>query len=224
MMPSVVPIIPATRTAVMPTIIETRAPKISRDSTSRPSWSVPSKYSYVPPFIQNGGLKRAVSIPTSGLCGARNSAKIATKAIVPRISTGNSGKSPRRNRRSAAKRGTPVGRRATSVKRLMSGPQSDTRINDRVKDVNQKVHDDDHRPAQDHDSLDDREVAERDALIEQPANAGPGEHGLDDDSDIDHNDQIDPGQRQHRDQRVLKRVLGDDQALRQAFELCQLDV
>ena len=30
-------------TAVKPTTIDTRAPKISRDSTSRPSWSVPSR-------------------------------------------------------------------------------------------------------------------------------------------------------------------------------------
>jgi hypothetical protein len=42
-MPSRVPITPATSTAVTPTIIDTRAPKISRDSTSRPTWSVPSR-------------------------------------------------------------------------------------------------------------------------------------------------------------------------------------
>ena len=43
MMPSAVPMTPATSTAVKPTTIETRAPKISRDSTSRPRWSVPSR-------------------------------------------------------------------------------------------------------------------------------------------------------------------------------------
>ena len=37
MMPSVVPTTPAKITAVKPTTIETLAPKISRDSTSRPS-------------------------------------------------------------------------------------------------------------------------------------------------------------------------------------------
>src|SRR4051794_19607870 len=224
MMPSVVPMIPATRTAVMPTIIDTRAPKISRDSTSRPSWSVPSRYSKEPRAIQNGGLKRAVSIPTSGLCGARKSAKIATNAIVPRISTGRSGKSPSRKRRSAAKRDGPAGRRATSVKRLMSSPQSDTRIDDRVKDVNHKIHENNHCAAQDHDPLDDREVAERDALIEQPPDTRPGEHGFDDNRDIDHDHQIDAGQRQYRYQRVLEGVLGDDHELRQALEARQLDV
>src|SRR3954452_21776012 len=158
MMPSVVPIAPATRTAVRLTTIDTRAPKISRDRTSRPSWSVPSRYSYEPRAIQNGGLKRAVSIPTSGLCGARYSAKIATNVSVRRITTGSSGKSPSRKRRSVASRGGRVGRRPTSVARVMSALQSDTRLDDRVKHVNQKVNADDHRAAEDHDALNDREV------------------------------------------------------------------
>ena len=78
-MPSAVPTTPAKITAVKPTTIETRAPKISRDSTSRPSWSVPSRCSVLPPACQNGGWKRAVRLPTSGLCGARTLAKIAVK-------------------------------------------------------------------------------------------------------------------------------------------------
>ena len=76
------PTTPAKITAVKPTTIETRAPKISRDSTSRPSWSVPSRYLVLPPVCQNGGLKRAVRLPISGLCGASTLAKIATKAIA----------------------------------------------------------------------------------------------------------------------------------------------
>ena len=67
MMPSVVPTTPAKITAVKPTTIETRAPKISRDSTSRPSWSVPSRYLVVPPVCQNGGLKRAVRAADLGI-------------------------------------------------------------------------------------------------------------------------------------------------------------
>ena len=86
MMPSAVPTAPAKITAVMPTTIDTRAPKISRDSTSRPSWSVPSRYLVLPPVTQNGGLKRAARLPTSGLCGASWLAKTATKAMPPRIS------------------------------------------------------------------------------------------------------------------------------------------
>src|SRR4051812_7127371 len=224
MTPSVVPIAPATRTAVRLTTIDTRAPKISRDRTSRPSWSVPSRYSYEPRAIQNGGLKRAVSIPTSGLCGARYSAKIATNVIVPRISTGNSGKSPSRKRRSVASRGGRVGRRPTSVARVMSALQSDTRIDNRVENVNQQINEDDHRTAEDHDPLHNREVAECDPLVEQPSDTRPREDDLDDDRDIDHDHQVDTGQGQHRNQRVLEGVLGNDEALRQALEARELDV
>ena len=42
-MPSPVPITPAKITAVKPTTIETLAPKMSRESTSRPRWSVPRR-------------------------------------------------------------------------------------------------------------------------------------------------------------------------------------
>src|SRR4029453_12226490 len=57
-MPRVLPSTPAMITAVKPTIIDTRAPKISRDSTSRPMWSVPSRCSVLPPAIHAGGRKR----------------------------------------------------------------------------------------------------------------------------------------------------------------------
>ena len=142
MMPSVVPMIPAKMTAVMPTTIDTRAPKISRDSTSRPSWSVPSRYSVLPPFSQNGGLNRAVRVPTSGLCGASRLAKIAISAIAARIATGISGKSPSRNRRSAAKRGGG-GAKAYDICRGAHGSalQSDARIDDRVEDIDHQVDD-----------------------------------------------------------------------------------
>ena len=92
-MPSVVPMVPATTTARMPTTIDTRAPKISRESTSRPRWSVPSRNCEVPPCCHAGGLKRMPRLPTSGEWGASASAKIATAAIVHRIPTGNQGKS-----------------------------------------------------------------------------------------------------------------------------------
>ena len=63
-MPSPVPSTPATTTAVKPTTTETRAPKISRESTSRPRWSVPRRYRSLPPTCQKGGLNRSPSSPT----------------------------------------------------------------------------------------------------------------------------------------------------------------
>ncbi len=55
-------------------------------------------------------------------------------------------------------------------------------------------------------------------------NSGPGEHSLHHDRDVDHQHEIDPGQREHRDQRVLERVLADHQRLGQALEPCQLHI
>ena len=113
MMPSAVPTMPAKITAVKPTTIDTRAPKISRESTSRPSWSVPSRYLVLPPVCQNGGLKRAVRLPISGLCGASWLAKIATKAITTRINAGISGTVARAAER--RRRGETCGGRAAEV-------------------------------------------------------------------------------------------------------------
>ena len=56
-MPSMVPMPPATMVPMTPTSSETRAPKISRLSTSRPWKSVPSKARVLPPVDQNGGSK-----------------------------------------------------------------------------------------------------------------------------------------------------------------------
>src|SRR5437868_4201851 len=179
-MPSVVPRMPANNTAVRPTTIETRAPKISRDSTSRPSWSVPSRYLVLPPACQNGGLKRAVRLPISGLCGASWLAKTATKAIAPRMNTGTTGKSPSRKRRAAAKRGALGGRLRTSAGTAMaSALQPDARIDQRIKNVDDEIHHHRHDAHHQHDALHDREVAEGDALVEQPPDPRPGEHRFD---------------------------------------------
>src|SRR5262250_385959 len=138
-MPSAVPITPAKITAVKPTTIDTLAPKISRDSTSRPSWSVPSRYLVLPPVTQNGGLKRAVRLPISGLCGASWLAKIAASAIVARIAVGMIGKSPRRKRRIAAKRGGRGSRMTSAGKVMASALQPDPRVDHGVQDVDQQV-------------------------------------------------------------------------------------
>ena len=71
-----------------PTIIDTRAPKISRESTSRPMWSVPSRCAVLPPWIHAGGLKRWPREPISGLWGTTKSANTASSSSVARIAIG----------------------------------------------------------------------------------------------------------------------------------------
>src|SRR5215475_1220844 len=201
-MPSVVPITPANMTAVKPTTIDTLAPKISRDSTSRPSWSVPRRYRVLPPVCQNGGRKRAARLPISGLWGANTLAKIATRATPTRIKVGINGKSP--SRRETRRHRKRAGRTMVSAWVLISPLplQPDAGVDHGIRYVDQQIHGHNHGAAHDHDALDHREIAEGYALVEQPPNAGPREHGLHDDRHIDHDYEIDPSQSQHRDQRV----------------------
>src|SRR5262249_34075604 len=213
--PSVVPSTPAKITAVKPTTIDTRAPKISRDSTSRPTWSVPSRCVMLPPCCHAGGRKRSPSSPTCGSCGAMKSAKIASTANTSRMLIGNSGRPSRRN---DARR--PGNVRTAARLTLIANP----RIDHGVREVHREVDDHDHEPTEDDRRLHHGEVAERNALVEQPPDARPREDSLDYDGDIDHEDEIDPGQRQHRDQRVLEGVLADDERLRQPLEPRELDV
>src|SRR5262249_18362010 len=69
-----------------------------------------------------------------------------------------------------------------------------------------------------------REVAEGDPPVEQSPDARPGEHGLHHHRHIDHDDEIDAGEREHWDQGVLERVLADDEGLRQARDAGGADV
>src|SRR5947207_15984910 len=74
--------------------METRAPKINRERTSRPRWSVPSRYFSLPPVCHAGGRKRSPSVPISGSDGAMTLANTAVKASTRRISVGRTGKPP----------------------------------------------------------------------------------------------------------------------------------
>src|SRR5712692_3481971 len=220
--PSTVPRMPAKITAMKPTTSETRGPKMRRERTSRPRWSVPSRCSPVPPSCQAGGWKRSPSVPTSGLWGASTLAKRAVSTNTTMISTGRTGNPSLRKeayRQASVRAAARLGLAFAALPFI-----ADPRVDDRVEDVHEKVDDDDHRAAQEHDGLDDGEIPEGDPLVEQAADAGPGEDGLDDDRDVDHEDEVDPRERQHGDQRVLERVLGDDERLRQPLDARELHV
>src|SRR5438874_5304924 len=126
-------------TAVKPTTIETRAPKIRRESTSRPTWSVPSRCAVLPPCCHAGGRKRSPSSPTCGSWGATTSAKMAKKASTPRMTTGNHGRFSRRN---AARRQAKV--RVAARLTLIADP----RIDHGVQEVHREIDGDDHHAAE----------------------------------------------------------------------------
>ena len=78
--PSRPPTMPPTATAANPIVSDTRVPNTIRDSTSRPSWSVPRRWALPSAASRVGPLSRARSEPRSGLCGAISGAAIATTA------------------------------------------------------------------------------------------------------------------------------------------------
>src|SRR5438034_8838375 len=98
-----------------------------------------------------------------------------------------------------AKRGAGDTRLMTSAGVLMGASllQSDAGVDHGVEDVHHHVDDDDHGAAHQNDPLNHWKVAEVNALEQQPADAGPGEDDLNHDRDIDHDDEVDPGQGQH---------------------------
>src|SRR5919204_6604506 len=208
-MPSTVPITPAKITAVKPTTIDTLAPKISLDSTSRPTWSVPRRCAVLPPCCHAGGRNRSPSNPTCGSCGAMTSAKIASSPNTRRMVIGTRG---RPSMRKEAKRQAVV----SVAARLPF--ITDPRIDHGVHEIHREIDDHDHYAAENDRRLHDREVAEGDALVEQPPDARPGKDGLDHDGDVHHEDEVDSRERQDGNQRVLERVLADDERLGQALE------
>src|SRR5271166_1552133 len=101
--------------------------------------------------------------------------------------------------------------------------EANTRIDVSVKDVDDQIDHHDHDPGLHDDPLHEWEIALEDALVEQAANPGPGKDYLDDHRRIDHDDKIDAGQYQHRDQRVLEGVHGQHDIAGQALQTRQLD-
>src|SRR5215831_8176085 len=102
--------------------------------------------------------------------------------------------------------------------------QPNARVDVSVEDVDHQVHEYDHDPGEHDHSLHEWEIALEDALVQQSANAGPREHHLDDDGGIDHHNQIDARQCQHRHQRILEAVLGNDDVTGKPLEPGQLDI
>src|SRR6516165_6416972 len=95
--------------------------------------------------------------------------------------------------------------------------QANAGIDIGVEDVDDQIDQHDHDPGLHDDALHEREVALKDALIEEPSDTRPSEDHLDDHSRIDHDHEVDAGQGEHRDQRVLEGVHGQHDIARQAL-------
>src|SRR5262249_62262104 len=106
-----------------------------------------------------------------------------------RIASGNTGNSrAKRTERRARPAGVPgkraVARSVTYAMQHLCG-QADAGVDIGVENVDRQVDHDDHDPRLHDDALHEREIALEDALVEQPADAGPGEDDLDDNCGVD---------------------------------------
>src|SRR5260370_13587925 len=93
-----------------------------------------------------------------------------------------------------------------------------------VEDVDDQVDHHDHNAGLHDDSLHEREVALKNALVQEPADARPGKDHLDDHRRVEHDDEVYAGQGEHRNERVLEGVHRDHDVAPQALQPGQLDV
>src|SRR6516225_2383902 len=164
-----------------PTTSEMRAPETSRESSSRPSPSVPSQCS-----AENGARRASISMSV-GLGSGNMSAKTAaanTNTTQP-IAAQNNG--PSRRPRCAGCAWTSSPRVSSSV--AMANPG----VEHCVERVDDEVHDDEACGDQQHHALQDDEVARADRADQQPADTRQRENRLDDDSAADQAADVDAG-------------------------------
>src|SRR5213592_1802766 len=89
-------------------------------------------------------------------------------------------------------------------------PVPDTRVDPRVADVHQEVHDDEHAGHEHDQRLDERVVTVRDRLHEEQPEAVEVEHLLGDDEAADEERELEGDHGEHGQHRVLERVPRED--------------
>src|SRR4051812_7282114 len=158
-MPSAPPMVSPMIGARIPTTSDMREPWISRDSSSRPSPSVPSQCAN-----ENGARRSSMSMSV-GLGSGSTSARIATANtnIIQPIAIQNSGPS-RRPRR--------AGKAVTSSLMVSSSvAMADPGIENGVQQVDNEIYQHEAGGHQQHHALQDDEVAGVDRADQKPANS-----------------------------------------------------
>src|SRR5262245_55479203 len=94
-----------------------------------------------------------------------------------------------------------------------------SRIEDRIDEVGNEVHEHEHDRDEEECALRHRIVARCDSSDEQPAETWPTEHGLDHDVVADRDTQAECERGRYRQQGIARRVPHDDRPFRQALHL-----
>src|SRR5512145_2300636 len=180
-----------------------------RDSTSRPRWSVPSRWALPSAASSVGAFRRARSDWRVGSWGAIQGAAAAT-TISASTNRPPAMTSRRVRRAPAPPRASAAGAAGTSA-----GP--DAGIEEAIDHVDQEVEDDEEHGGEEHHGLHDRVVAAVDRLDRQSPDPRPREDGLGDDGTAEQGAELQPGDGQDGDGRVPEGVLGDDEDLGEAL-------
>src|SRR5438876_1129928 len=151
--------------ATNPTVSEVRAPNTSRESMSRPNPSVPSQ------CCASGGMRRKSISISFGLGSGSSSASAAAATISAIHAAASQNTLPSRRRQGI---GAIAGSTAAS-----NTAMADPRIEHGVEQVHDEVQQHEADRDQQHDALQDDEVARVDRADQQPADAGQGEDRLD---------------------------------------------
>src|SRR3989442_12709811 len=154
-MPSSTPATAPMATAMTPTVIDVRAPAITRARTSRPYWSVPKGWEL------DGASRRATIDISSGSVGVH--ARLTTATVI-----------------SASVSSTPSVKVTCRQGRWLV--IADARIERDVGHVHQEVDRDDGGGDEEGDPLHHRQVARGDRAERETAGAGKREHRLEDDT------------------------------------------
>src|SRR5712664_2984053 len=171
-MPSRLPATTASATETRPATRETRVPQITRESTSRPTLSVPRR------LARPGRASVLPRFCASGSYGASSGAASATSAASSTTAAPNGASRARAARRRTSHRRSRDGAAAAAGRVTGRSARSDPRIDPAIEDVDDQVAQDEPDRDQQHDSLYQRVVAREDRVDHQPPDTGQREDVL----------------------------------------------
>src|SRR5690348_16997635 len=177
-MPSRAPVESAPATTTNPTVIEIRAPRMTRLNTSRPRLSVPIQW------CADGVSRRAPRSSSSGPVGAICAAKIAMSVKNRIMIRPTRALALAQNRRAAmrtAERPPPPRRgtaTATAVMPWVCSGVADAGIEEGIQHVDDEVDEHEQQRKQENARENHRIIAKQDRVVHEPADARPRENGL----------------------------------------------
>src|SRR5215470_4995979 len=152
-----------------------------RERMSRPSWSVPRKYSELPPASQAGGRRRRATSWSRGSWGASRGAASATAMFKRTMARPMAPARLRTRAETSRLRGDRGATRVGSAGKGVTLRVPDPRIEPAVEQIHEQVRQHEDQRGHEHGRLHQGIVALEDGRHRKPADARPREDGLRDD-------------------------------------------